>query len=148
MSAAAIDWEAEFGFPFRTKAHANRREDWRVTMAKKKREKSALRTAWICANRPQPPATPVLITFTRIAPNKLDPQDNLPSAFKYMLDELCRCIGLTVGKGARQADDSGRNVRVLYRNERGGVREYAVRVKIESGPTTEERIEQIREVLS
>jgi hypothetical protein len=73
----------------------NRRGHWRARAAQVKRERQLFYSHWILSGGPKPPNdllrspdTRILIRFTRIASRTLD-TDNLPSAYKSWLDELC-----------------------------------------------------------
>lgn len=90
---------------YRTIAYANDHRGWRAKHASHKADKEALRLAWLAAGRPTPTAYPADVTFTRVAPQRLD-SDNLVSAFKFFRDELCRCFGLL--------NDSGPEIRWHY----------------------------------
>lgn len=73
--------------PIRVDAWANMRGHWRTQQKKKDKEKQAIST--VLAFQRDIPQLPVVITFTRFAPRFLD-CDNLPSAFKYIRDEIAR----------------------------------------------------------
>ena len=63
-----------------------------------------------------------LLTFTRIAPpqaGRLDPDDNLPRAFKHILDGACDWLGI---------DDGDQRVKAVYRQEVG---DWGCRIEIE-----------------
>lgn len=102
----ALGWFATFSFPFKTEAHTNKRGNRFARAKSVKKEREALFFAWFGAGKPTPPRWPITVTFTRIAPRKLDVGDNLPSAFKGMRDELAKQLGL---KG-----DGGDEVEWLY----------------------------------
>lgn len=69
---------------------------------------------------------PCLITITRIAPRALD-WDNLLYSLKWITDGICgRLIpGLAPGRA-----DGDKRISIQYGQEKGGVREYALRVTI------------------
>ncbi len=57
---------------------------------------------WIAKGKPTPPpGVPVTITLRREAVRRLDSHDNLRTAFKPVVDELVKCLGMR--------DDSDRN---------------------------------------
>lgn len=99
----------EIDVPVKLDAHTNLRMHWRAHDQRKKHEKLIARLAWCNAGWPIPDF-PCVITFTRYGPRKLD-DDNLPSAFKYIRDELCRCFGLVRGNAAK---DDGDEIRWVY----------------------------------
>lgn len=121
-------WRTSFDVPVKTTAHVNEHRHWRRSRAEETKEKAALRAAWVVAGSPKPPSLPVHFRFTRIAPRGLD-RDNLPTASKFLQDELCRCLGLARGNG--QAMDEGAVVRVRSpHQERGAPKTYSVRVEM------------------
>jgi hypothetical protein len=71
---------------------------------------------------------PVVITMTRIAPNMLDKEDNLPMSLKYVKDYVADRI--IEGKAPGRADDS-KEITWKYDQKKGRVREYSVEVQIE-----------------
>lgn len=73
--------------PIRVDAWANMRGHWRTQHKKKNKEKQA--TSTLLAFQGELPELPVVVTFTRFAPRFLD-CDNLPSAFKYIRDEIAK----------------------------------------------------------
>ena len=116
--------------PIKTASEANSSEHWT-----KKAKRHRLQKQWINAayhhDRPQI-ALPATIVLTRISPRKLDVQDNLPMAFKGIVDSLSECI--YPGKGAGRADDS-KDLTWEYRQEKGKPKEYAVRIEILTNET-------------
>ena len=76
---------------------------------------------------------PVLITLTRIAPRMLDAEDNLPASCKWYKDALADY--LIPGKSAGRADDDKR-LSWRFKQEKGKVREYALKVEIENVSTS------------
>lgn len=101
--------------PIKTVSEANGRGHWG---AKAKRTAKQRRDAWIAM-----PAhsLPCIVTLTRIAPRELD-TDNLTSSMKAVRDGIADRLGV---------DDRNPIVQWRYAQERGRVREYAVRVHIE-----------------
>jgi hypothetical protein len=118
---APVRWSSRFEFSYRTRSAANAREDWRAKSRRTKEERNALFFAWVAASKPRPPGRPVSVTFTRLAPRKLD-DDNLASAFKAMRDELARALGL-------RGDGPNDGATWTYKQERAP--DYRVRVEIE-----------------
>jgi hypothetical protein len=78
-------------------SEANSRDHWSKQATRKKRQRNALRAAWIDARFPVG-AKPMRVTFTRIGARTLD-DDNLASAFKAMRDEVASLCGCDDGKG-------------------------------------------------
>ena len=121
-------WRTAFCVPVKTTAHVNEHRHWRSSHAEAAKEKKALRASWVAAGSPAPPSLPVHFRFTRVAPRGLD-KDNLPTASKFLQDELCRCLGLARKNG--QAMDEGDVVRVrVPHQERGEPKTYSVRVEM------------------
>lgn len=95
--------------PLRTVSGMNVREHFRVRAKRVKAERQAVA---LVLGPQKKPALPIVVTLTRIAPsNGLDPDDNLPSAFKAVRDEIAAWLGV---------DDKDRaTVRYEYEQERG-----------------------------
>lgn len=68
---------------------------------------------------------PIAVTLTRIAPRELDGHDNLRTGFKGIVDQLALIL---------RVDDGNERVTWNYKQERGGVKEYAARIRIEVAP--------------
>jgi len=106
--------------PLRIVSAANRREHW----AAKARRAKAERAAAMAVPKPRPAAR-YRITLTRIGPRAIkDEHDNLPTAFKALVDGIADRLGI---------DDGDERLTWVYRQERGT--EYAVRVEIEGENT-------------
>ena len=67
---------------------------------------------------------PVVVTLTRVSPRPLD-SDGLHSALKAVQDGVARWLGVDDGRAER-----AQQVLWLRHQERGGVREHAVRIEI------------------
>jgi hypothetical protein len=70
---------------------------------------------------------PLIIKLIRISPRKLDSDDNLPMAFKWVKDAIADI--LIPGKQAGRADDSPL-FKWEYDQEKGEVKENSIRVEI------------------
>jgi len=101
--------------PIRTVSIMNLRENWRV---RAKRAKTERKIAFILMPKV---ALPCTIKLTRIAPRELD-DDNLRGSQKSVRDGIADRLGI---------DDRDRRVRWDYGQEKGGAKEYAVRVEVE-----------------
>lgn len=80
---------------FRTAAWANARGHWRAQSGRKKSEREAAFAIWSMLSRPRRElldAKNTTLLFVRYSPRVLD-DDNLPTAFKYIRDELVRLMG-------------------------------------------------------
>lgn len=75
-----------------TKTYSNRREHDAVRAKRVRRERGSVRLAWLAIGQPKL-KLPVLVTFRRFASHPLD-VDNLPSAFKAVIDELAAISGV------------------------------------------------------
>jgi hypothetical protein len=71
--------------PIHTVSLLNQREHWRITARRKKLHR-AIVTKHL--EGLLPPPLPVRITLTRLSAGTLDAHDNLPSAFKHVVDAL------------------------------------------------------------
>lgn len=69
---------------------------------------------------------PLIIKLTRIAPRMLDDEDNLPISFKSLKDYIANYLhpGLQIGWA-----DGLEDFKWQYAQEKGAVREYAIRVE-------------------
>ncbi len=100
---------------------ANLREHWARKAKRTKAQRGAAAMVLRCASRP--PALPVVVTLTRVAPRRLD-DDNLRSGFKAVRDGVADWLG---------CDDCDPGVEWRYEDVRGAVREYGVRITVEAG---------------
>lgn len=97
---------------------ANLREHWTA----KARRVRAQRT-WVAAYlRGSPPALPVVVTLTRIAPRELD-GDNLQGAFKGVRDQVAAWLGHA---------DNVPGITWGYAQARGLPREVGIVIRIEA----------------
>jgi hypothetical protein len=95
-----ITWD----LPVKTISEANTKEHWSKGYKRHKKQQQYIRFAFL-EHRPKI-TLPVQITLTRIAKRDLDKDENLPMAFKYIKDEIARC--LFPGTALGQADDDPR----------------------------------------
>jgi hypothetical protein len=110
----------EATLPLRLISEANAREHW----SRRKRRRAAQRgqvrlVAQATMSRPR---LPCVVTLTRVAPRSLD-SDNLVSSFKASRDGICDWIGV---------DDRTDQITWEYTQKRGGVREYALKIRIDT----------------
>lgn len=70
---------------------------------------------------------PIVIKLIRISPRKLDSHDNLPMAFKYVVDAIADLVN--PGKAAGRADDS-KLIQWEFDQEKGKPKERGVRVEV------------------
>ena len=128
-SGAGKRWGFEIVYEYKARSYSNLRAHWTAVSRWKREDKEAIAYAWVRAGRPKPSSFPAVVTFTRCGRGLLD-DDNLPHAFKYARDELCRLWGLTVGQQRKQADD-GDSGRLKFRYEQARAPTYSVRVRVE-----------------
>lgn len=116
-----VDWKIYI----KTVSEANSSEHWSKKHKRHKLQKKALAWKWLEENPSI--SLPCKVKLSRIAPRLLDFGDNLPVSMKYIRDAIADKIipGLAVGR----ADDDP-NITWDYGQERGGVKEYAVRIEI------------------
>lgn len=96
----------KFELPIKTVSTLNRREHFRVAAARKALQRSQTRKAMEGIPTPQ---FPVVVRLTRHSSGLLDAHDNLPSAFKHVVDELAVWLGV---------DDADERVKWLYAQEK------------------------------
>ena len=71
--------------------------------------------------------TPVVIKLIRISPRKLDSHDNLPMAFKYIVDSIADL--LNPGKTSGRADDS-ELIKWEFGQEKGKPKEKGTKLEV------------------
>jgi len=116
----------EIELPLRTVPESNRGGEHWATKSKRHNQqkllmKAAMRT---CDIKP-----PCKITLTRIAPRPLDSHDNLASSFKWVVDSIA---SLLTGDRVSGRADSHPGLFFAYNQEKRGVREYVIKIRIES----------------
>lgn len=109
-------------FPCKTAAMNNSRVHWAIRSREVKAQRLAVWAEWQ-ANVKRKPKLPCTVTFTRIAPRKLDVGDNLPSSMKACRDEIAKLLGV---------DDSTDQITWIYKQSKGQPKEYRVRIEITS----------------
>lgn len=113
--------------PIRVVSEANRREHWATKARRAKAQRSAALLAVrahassIVATMGAPSRPRLVVTLTRIGVRALD-SDNLARAFKAVRDGIADALGI---------DDGDKRIAWRYEQRRGGVREYAVEIRLE-----------------
>jgi hypothetical protein len=109
--------------PLHIHSNANKREHWTKRAQRTKAEKRT--AAFMLKTEGEPPALPVKVTLTRIAPRPLD-TDNLASGFKATRDAVAEWLG---------ADDKpGSGITWAYEQARSTTpKTYAAQILIEPG---------------
>jgi hypothetical protein len=111
--------------PLKTASEANSSEHW---TKKARRHRLQKKKIWAVLHSENPPiAIPCAIVLTRIAPRQLDSHDNLATSMKYVSDALAEF--LIPNKAPGRADDS-KEIVWQFKQEKGRVREYAIRIEI------------------
>lgn len=104
---------------------ANSRDHWTTKAKRHKKQSHDVTLALSVVLKDHP--LPCKIKLTRIAPRKLDQWDNLPMAFKWILDAIASII--IPGKAKGQADSDSR-LQVEYDQMKGYPREYSILVEV------------------
>lgn len=105
-----------YDLPLRIESTMNKREHWG-----KRAQRTKLHRFASIAVQPHP--LPCVVRLIRIAPRKLD-DDNNTAGFKALRDGIAKRLGV---------DDADPRVRWEYDQERGRAKEYAVRIEIRGG---------------
>ena len=116
----------EFEIPVRTESLINSGMTWQHRIGIKARHKRATDLTWKSLSAKQRTSIdlPAVVTMTRIAPSiKMDGDGNI-TAFKYVRDQLARCMGFK--------DDNPPEITWAYAQEKAKVpRYYSVKIRIE-----------------
>ena len=116
--------------PIRTVNELNAHEHWRVRLRRSKAQHAAIALVLSQFNGVKASMKPpYFIQLDRVSPGKLDQFDGLPSAFKFVIDAICKWLGVDDGSDAISGID--------FTQRTGAPREYAVGIWI-SGKTEEE----------
>jgi hypothetical protein len=107
--------------PLQTVSLLNRRDCWQVTAKRKKHQRKVV---GLYMRRFKPPAPPVVVTLTRLSAGTLDAHDNLPSAFKHVVDALAQWLGI---------DDGDPSVRWIYAQQKAKPHTHQIIVEINQG---------------
>ena len=116
-----VSWQ----LPIKTARESNSSEHWAKKAKRHRLQKIKIKSAFL-KDRPQI-EIPCHVILTRISPRSLDCHDNLPMSFKWIVDSICDYI--FPGMAAGRADDS-KEITWEYRQEKGKVREYAIKIEI------------------
>lgn len=119
----------EIALGVRLESRANVNKHWSHTYKTKKDVNEALKLmlALVANDVRQAMATGCKVTMVRVAPRRLDKDDNLPMAFKGIKDTLAQWLfGGQVGR-----NDERQEVSWVYEQANEGVKIYGVRVVCE-----------------
>lgn len=103
--------------PIKTVSLMNMREHFRVTAARKKLHRTQV--AFMLTSLDKPPL-PVVVKLTRRSVKSLDAHDNLPSAFKNVVDEIASWLGI---------DDADPRVTWQYHQKKSKQGDYGIRIE-------------------
>lgn len=104
--------------PIKTIGELNDRSHWAARHRRRKFQRDQL--GWMLRQHFKP-KLPCTVVCTRIAPRKLDKEDNLPSAFKAIRDAVAEWLGV---------DDGGDQVEWMYDQTKGAPKFYGIRIEI------------------
>lgn len=112
--------------PYKLPSEANLSDHWTKKMKRKKKLQGLLLAYLPDLKQIKLPCE---IILTRISPRSLD-YDNLVYAFKPCLDKVCSLLipGLAPGR----ADGDPRIKNIIYKQEKGNKKEYAIKIEINS----------------
>lgn len=110
--------------PLRIISEANASEHWSKKHKRHKKQKGFvnLYCKWIASIKP-----PCLIKLTRISPRKLDKDENLPMAFKYIKDAIADLIHPGLAPGRADDDDS---ISWEFAQEKGDPKTYSIKIEV------------------
>ena len=114
----------ELKIPLRLVSEANLCCHW----TKKHKRKKKIAALLLCYWPKEKIVLPCTVTLTRVAPRMLD-FDNLVHANKHLFDKICDLLRPGLAPG--QADNTDL-IEVVYKQEKGKPKEYAVKILIES----------------
>lgn len=112
--------------PIKTASESNSNEHWAIKARRHRLQKKRIFQEFL-VNPPSVISFPCQVILTRIAPRKLDKDDNLPTSFKYIKDAIAE--SLTGIKQAGRADDDDR-ISWTFKQEKGNPKEYAIKVEM------------------
>lgn len=104
---------------FKLMAGPNVHCHWREKARRTKRERQA--AYWLLMDAKRPPL-PVTVRMVRVAPRRVDEDDNLNGMFKAMRDGVADAYGI--------ADNDKTKIRFTYDQERGAPHQYGVRIEV------------------
>lgn len=132
-----------FTAPIEVVSEANKCEHWVLSHKRHKKQKRYI--AFYLSQLSLYRDMPLTIKLIRISPRKLDMKDNLPMAFKWIADAIADI--LIPGKAAGRADDSPL-FNWQYEQEKGKVKEKAIRVEVYERKNSSANDSIIREPIS
>lgn len=120
-----INFMIEKIIPIKIISEANTCDHWTKKSARHKKQKAVIQLSL----RPviSEVSLPCIVQLTRIAPRFLDEHDNLRSSLKWVVDSIASLLFPNLKPG--RADDDKR-ITWLYAQDKGGIRQYALKVVI------------------
>lgn len=112
--------------PIKTASESNCSEHWTKKARRHALQKKRVKTEFLI--RQSEFSLPCKVLLTRIAPRSLDEGDNLPNSLKYLRDAVSECLTHTTLAGRADGDS---RIQWSYSQEKGRVREYAVKIEIQ-----------------
>ena len=113
----------ELSLPLRVVSESNSHDHWWGRRNRSKRARRMVHLLW--PRHVSLPEFPLVVTLTRVAPRELD-DDNIRGALKACRDQVAEELGLPSDRDPR--------VRWEYGQEKGRVKQYAVRIRLEATP--------------
>jgi hypothetical protein len=111
--------------PIKVYNEANGSDHWTKRAARRKSQKQAIKL--LCSSCIDPSLLPCVIKLTRISPRKLDNAENLPYAFKGIIDAIAEL--LIPGKAIGRADGDPR-MKFEFDQAKGYKYECAMEIEI------------------
>jgi hypothetical protein len=108
--------------PLKIESTANLRENWRRKAHRAAIERNGVHLSLKCNGGLSPPAPPVTVTMTRVAPRELD-SDNLAIGFKSVRDGIADWL---------KVNDNDKRITWLYAQEKGQPKQYACRIEVKA----------------
>jgi hypothetical protein len=105
--------------PLHIQSEANSRQHWRAKACRVRTHRQVTAMS-LAAMQGRPPAPPLTITMTRVAPRRLD-DDNLASGFKAVRDGIADWL---------EVDDGDRRLTWQYAQRKGKPLEYAAEIEV------------------
>lgn len=112
--------------PLRLYSEANKSGHWSSAYKRKKQQKQSV-ILYLQANYVPRLTKRMNIILTRIAPRDLDAQDNLPAAFKHIIDAIASYLIPGLAPGRADGDD---RISWTFKQEKGKPKTYGIRIQI------------------
>lgn len=110
--------------PIKIANEANSTEHWTKKSRRHKIQKQRIKVEFL-KEKPNI-KLPCTCTLTRIAPRELDDHDNLRTSLKWVVDAIASEL---TGNHIPGRADSNKNITWIFKQKKGGVREYGLGVE-------------------